>query len=426
MYMTELSSPVTGGMTMKFFDIFEKTLKDVYDRDMISGSEMENVARSVKNAGSIALYPCNRYSRKLISYFKDHHPDMAGRIVAVFDKSDNINFRNDVRVMNLNDIESVSVDALIVTTSKFPDDLLGDVRETGFPLEKVVMTSLFREELSHFSFEEIRRDIADVLAVLSDAKSRNTYLLTWLSMLLLDKELLSIYSGSADLGYNPDGIVTFCDMTLRHIYEKNIQQSLNLEIYKMEHVCPEPGDIVIDAGAYRGDTAALFRKYIGEKGVVYAFEPDKKNYDYLVDNVTRNKVKNIIPVKKALMADKSVCNLIATPQSGSFLYVVKDTLDTDSFNEIQATTLDEFKVQENLERIDFIKSDIEGSELEMLQGAKGVLKNHKPKLALAIYHSITDLMQIPLKVKELNPDYTIYIRHIDISVGPWEIILFAR
>jgi FkbM family methyltransferase len=411
---------------MNFFNLFETVLKHVYENEMPLGNEMERVAMAVKGKGAIALYPCNRYSRKLISYFMDHHPDLAKRITAVFDKSDNINFRNDVKVLPLGDLPKESVDVLIVTTSKFPADLLQDICDTGFPLDRMVMTSLFREELSHFTYGEIRKNVEDVLSVLSDAKSKNTYLLTWLSMLLLDKDILSIYSGSADLGYNPDGVMDFCGMTLHHIYEKNIQQSLNLEIYKMEHVYPEPGDIVIDAGAYRGDTAALFRKYTGETGVIYAFEPDEKNHGYLVDNVKRNNAANIVPVKKALMADKSVCNLIATPESGSFLYVVKDRLDTDSFNEIQATTLDGFMVQENLPRIDFIKSDIEGSELEMLEGAANTLKNHKPKLALAIYHSITDLMKIPLKVKEMNPGYEVYIRHIDISVGPWEIIMFAR
>lgn len=63
------------------------------------------------------------------------------------------------------------------------------------------------------------------------------------------------------------------------------------------------------------------------------------------------------------------------------------------------------------EQVSFIKMDIEGSELAALKGAQTVIKSHKPILAICIYHSIFDMLDIPLYIKSLEPEYQIYIRH---------------
>ena len=62
-------------------------------------------------------------------------------------------------------------------------------------------------------------------------------------------------------------------------------------------------------------------------------------------------------------------------------------------------------------KVTFIKMDIEGSELEALRGAAEVIRRDKPKLAISIYHRPTDYFEIPFYVKELVPEYRLYIRH---------------
>ena len=61
--------------------------------------------------------------------------------------------------------------------------------------------------------------------------------------------------------------------------------------------------------------------------------------------------------------------------------------------------------------ISFIKMDIEGAELEALNGAKEIIMNQKPKLAISIYHELEHFWKIPLLLKSLVPEYKIYIRH---------------
>jgi hypothetical protein len=65
-----------------------------------------------------------------------------------------------------------------------------------------------------------------------------------------------------------------------------------------------------------------------------------------------------------------------------------------------------------LERVDFIKADIEGAEREMLKGAAHVLKTFAPKLAICTYHLPDDPEVLEQIIKEANPNYKIvHLRH---------------
>jgi hypothetical protein len=67
--------------------------------------------------------------------------------------------------------------------------------------------------------------------------------------------------------------------------------------------------------------------------------------------------------------------------------------------------------------------DIEGSELEALKGAKGILTKYKPKLAICLYHKTNDFVEIPLFLKEIVPDYKLHVRHH--ACGYLDTVLYA-
>jgi len=74
---------------------------------------------------------------------------------------------------------------------------------------------------------------------------------------------------------------------------------------------------------------------------------------------------------------------------------------------VKCTKPDTFVHQNNIPRIDFIKADIEGAERYMLMGAKQVLKDFAPKLAICTYHLPDDPKVLRELILDANPDYVI-------------------
>ena len=72
---------------------------------------------------------------------------------------------------------------------------------------------------------------------------------------------------------------------------------------------------------------------------------------------------------------------------------------------------------------DDIKMDVEGSELDALEGAKQTILNNKPKLAVCLYHKTKDFIDIPNLIHNLVPEYKLYVRHHSFSVN--ETVLYA-
>lgn len=184
----------------------------------------------------------------------------------------------------------------------------------------------------------------------------------------------------------------------------------------------EVGDVVIDAGACYGDTALYFANKVGSEGAVYSLEFFPANIRLFEKNLNLNpKLRERI-------------NLIPSPlwsESGKPLYIrskgpaaaVTNVKPSGDYKCVKTETIDSvaksFKV-----KIDFIKMDIEGAELEALRGAEQTLLRDKPKLAIALYHYPHDFWEIPAFLDKLNIGYKFYLRHY--TVHAEETVLFAE
>lgn len=71
----------------------------------------------------------------------------------------------------------------------------------------------------------------------------------------------------------------------------------------------------------------------------------------------------------------------------------------------------------------FIKMDIEGADLEALKGCQNTIRRYHPKLAISVYHKPEDIIEIPCYIKELVPEYRLYLRHY--GNGDTETVLYA-
>lgn len=90
---------------------------------------------------------------------------------------------------------------------------------------------------------------------------------------------------------------------------------------------------------------------------------------------------------------------------------------------IKTKSIDDLVKEEGLEKVDFIKMDIEGSELVALKGAKRTICQYKPNLAICIYHKIEDFYMIPKYIKQIVPEYKLYVKHH--TDREWETVLYA-
>ena len=166
------------------------------------------------------------------------------------------------------------------------------------------------------------------------------------------------------------------------------------------------GDTVIDAGAWIGD----FSAYASAKGAaVYAFEPAHQSFMILQQTARLN--ERIIPVEKGL-SDKTGALQLYTDGGtgmGNSLITREDALYS-AVETVQVAALDDFVKENNIQRVDFIKADIEGAERDMLKGAQYVLKTFAPRLALCTYHLPDDPEVMERLIKEANPNYRIIQR----------------
>lgn len=168
----------------------------------------------------------------------------------------------------------------------------------------------------------------------------------------------------------------------------------------------------VDCGALDLQTTMNFLNVCCE-GKSYAFEPDISNFEKCMKTKEKYKLNNI-EIYNHGCGSKKECLKFTSTQNGSSY--VSDNGNT----EITIETLDQMLA---LKEITFIKMDIEGMELEALKGSIEIIKKQKPKLAISIYHKSDDLINIPIFIKKLVPEYKLYIRHY--SIYPAETILYA-
>lgn len=90
---------------------------------------------------------------------------------------------------------------------------------------------------------------------------------------------------------------------------------------------------------------------------------------------------------------------------------------------IPLVNIDSLVEDGTIERVDFIKMDIEGAELGALKGAARSIKRFMPKLAISIYHKPRDMVEIPLYIHDLGLGYRLFIDHYTIFDG--ETVVFA-
>jgi len=185
-----------------------------------------------------------------------------------------------------------------------------------------------------------------------------------------------------------------------------VQRARRLYEYSSDavRICAELGDVVIDGGAGWGDTALCFADAVGSSGKVYSFDIAKTGVDMVVKQLSLNAhVRNVYANHLAL-SNNSDQILFTSDESPSTQLSRNETERS-----VETVTLDDFVRRNEISKVDFIKLDIEGSEVPALKGARGVIQRYKPKLAICVYHKWDDLREIPSVIHEIRGDYSMFL-----------------
>jgi FkbM family methyltransferase len=222
----------------------------------------------------------------------------------------------------------------------------------------------------------------------------------------LIKKLNPLFSGNyISLEYTFEGEVIPIDFLEN---TDSIKYKIN-EQYFEDFVVLPASPIFIDGGGFDGSTSLEFINNHPYYEKIYYFEPTEPSMDSSKLNLINN--NNIHFFLKGLWSHNTKLHFnVELGSANKISDVGRFTIDTISLDNIINS------------KVDFIKLDIEGAEVEAINGAKNIIEKYKPKLAICIYHKQTDFINIPKIIMELNPDYKVYLRHY--TQGVFETVMY--
>ena len=177
--------------------------------------------------------------------------------------------------------------------------------------------------------------------------------------------------------------------------------------YEYGKVKIREGDTVLDLGANYG----LFSSLAASRNCeVYAFEPTERVIKYYLSYLERL-YPNVFVINKAVSNVTGTSWFKVYDNKSSCNSLQDNFINLENMVKVDTISVDDFVSCNNLNRVDFIKADIEGAERKMLDGAKYTLKEYAPNLAICYYHKLDDLKVLRKKILEANPNYEIDIAY---------------
>lgn len=315
------------------------------------------------------LFECYKEKNIRVDYFCDNNKRVWGKEIT--------NYKvKCISPDQLYELENV----IVIPTTRFNFEIKEQLKEKGIQcwIPKMDMLSyavLERSNLFDYDKEYIVRKIQHVFSCLADELSEKCL-------------FFKVYGWFA----NSEEINLF---DYDSIYSNDIYRLESLVFF-------DDKSCILDCGAYDGDTLNDFVTHNIPFNKYYCYEIDEENVKKV-----QNRVQNYMdPIKEKIII---VNNGVGKEEGLQHYYMnnFSSLLLLQGEEKVRIVTIDtEFKDK----KVSYIKMDIEGSELDALQGAEKVIMRDKPDCAICIYHKADDLWEIPLLLKAYNKNYKIYIR----------------
>ncbi len=132
-----------------------------------------------------------------------------------------------------------------------------------------------------------------------------------------------------------------------------------------------PGSVVVDGGAHVGFCTITAAKLLEGKGRVISFEPDPRNFGLLEQNLSWNRVGDVVSAENVALTDGSrPCSLWRSPDVSTRSSLVPVDGLGDTRLEVTGVSLDEYLAKRGIGRVDVVKLDLEGAEPQAIAGMR--------------------------------------------------------
>jgi FkbM family methyltransferase len=166
---------------------------------------------------------------------------------------------------------------------------------------------------------------------------------------------------------------------------------------------PKQEDNFVDIGAHIGRYTIMAAKRIGDSGRVIAIEAHPETFELLNKNIKLNGLHNVMTINTVVTSQKGKVKLYLPGQANGFTVyntiMINRANPTENFLEVEANTLDNILNENNIQRVNYLKIDVEGAELEVLKGAANTLSLNKDLTLLmevhgdANYNPVLDILR---------------------------------
>lgn len=288
-----------------------------------------------------------------------------------------------VRIVEAESLDSTDENIVVlvsVVEDEDRDSICGQLRAKGFGGEQILVMREYYDRLTVEWLEYNLENYKNAYRLLEDDFSRKVYLARMRKMFLMR---------------------SMADVVRPHE-----------ESYFDEKVEFTNREVFIDCGGFDGDTSLQFiERCGGNYDRIVIFEPELCKKEAIERNLGENSYELHMC---GVWSKNTTLQFEAKGTDGSHV------AEGEGNCQVQVAALDEVVYDY---APTFIKMDIEGAEQEALKGCRKIIRDYRPKLAICLYHKPDDLFRIPLMVKEMNPEYRIYVRQY--SDTKYETVMYA-
>lgn len=358
---------------------------------------------NIEKNSTIAIYGTDYTALNIFNSIKNNRPDVD--VIFVSDETNN-NCIENKKVYSLYEI--IGIKDLISLVVLVSDVKLFEIKEF-LEYFNIAYKIPDKRDKIFFKVEKYIEKQKLALDVFANNKDKSLYDIQW------DATCSGFYENCEQYAKNAHGISRY---TLIRNYSKQYLEFINKNAIKN----------MIDGGFCNGINSFVFRREFKNLEKIYAYEPlyekfKNKNYDSFIKNDSRIEI-----IPKCLWScscDIEFCEN-KNYNSASRVLGTKGVDFVKSFENKQVlpgVSIDDEKDRLSLPKIDFIKLDVEGSELDVLKGGLLTIKKDRPQMAVSIYHTIDDFVNIPLYLHEVLDDYIFHLGHY--SYDLFETVIYA-